>query len=340
MSRRFYTRSAFVVVVAIIFISSFYSLPYYVSKPGMAKELNPIIKVENGHEEEGSFMLTTVRMGRANIYSYLLAKVSEYQEIYPIEAIRREEETDQEYNVRQLHLMASSKTFAIEVAYQKAGIPIEYIYNGVYVLSVMKGMPAEGKLLAGDRIFKVDGIDFKSSDEFIKYVGAKTAGEEITLTFERENEEKDTTLKVASFGENIEKVGVGISLVDDKDIKVSPNVTVETSDIGGPSAGLMFSLEIYNQLVEEDLTKGYNIAGTGTISADGRVGRIGGIEQKIIAADKAGADIFLAPNEEGADGSNYEAALKTAKDIKTKMKVVPINTFEEAVKYLENLEPL
>ena len=64
------------------------------------------------------------------------------------------------------------------------------------------------------------------------------------------------------------------------------NVTVNTDEIGGPSAGFMFSLEIYNQLTEDDLTRGYNIAGTGTIAPNGKVGEIGGIHQKVIAADK------------------------------------------------------
>ncbi|MDZ5470679.1 SepM family pheromone-processing serine protease [Bacillus sp. 31A1R] len=339
MNKKFYMRSLMVFVAMIIFISTFYSLPYYVSKPGMAKELAPIIEVENGFEEEGSFMLTTVRMGRANIYSYLLAKVKDYQEIYPIEAIRQEEETDEEYNVRQLHLMSSSKTSAIEVAYKKAGIPINYHYKGVYVLNVMKGMPAEGKLQPGDRIFKIDDMEFKSSEEFIQYVGSKKAGDEIVLTYDRGNRTNSVKLNVQSFGENIEKVGVGIGLVDDKEIEVDPEVKVETSDIGGPSAGLMFSLEIYNQLTKVDLTRGYEIAGTGTISSDGRVGRIGGIEQKVIAADNAGAEIFLAPYEDGADDSNYHAAVKTAKDIKTKMKIVPANTFDEVVEQLIKLEP-
>ena len=81
---------------------------------------------------------------------------------------------------------------------------------------------------------------------------------------------------------------------------MTPKVTVKTDEIGGPSAGFMFSLEIYNQLTEEDLTKGYQIAGTGTIDADGTVGPIGGIEQKIVAADKAGAEFFFAPNEKGS----------------------------------------
>lgn len=320
-------------------IASFFSLPYYVSKPGMAKELNPIIEVENGFDEKGSFMLTTIRMGKANIYSYLLASLSDYQEIYPLDAVRSEEETEEEYNVRQMHLMASSKQSAIEVAYKKAEIPIKYEYKGVYVLNVVDNMPAADKLLPGDRIFKINGHEFTSSEEFIEFVSKQTAGTEITLTYLRRGEEENTKIQVQPFPDDASRVGVGIGLVDDKELHVNPNVEIKTDDIGGPSAGFMFSLEIYNQLIEEDLTKGYAIAGTGTISSDGKVGRIGGIEQKIVAADKAGAEIFFAPNEEGAEDSNYNAAIKTAKDINTKMKIVPIDTFDEAIDYLKELQP-
>ncbi|MEQ2529233.1 SepM family pheromone-processing serine protease [Bacillaceae bacterium CLA-AA-H227] len=339
MNKRFYFRFFFILLVLFLFFATFYSLPYYVSKPGMAKELEPIIEVENGYEEAGSFMLTTIRMGKANIYSYLLAKVSDYQEIYPLEAVRAEEETEEEYNVRQLHLMATSKLAAIEVAYKKAGIPIDYKFNGVYVLNVVEGMPADGKLEAGDHIFKIDGKEFKSSEEFINYVSDKSAGDEITLTYKRDDKEGEAIIKVEPFPDDKTRVGVGIGLVDDKELIVDPSVEINSEEIGGPSAGFMFSLEIYNQLVEEDLTRGYQIAGTGTIEPAGIIGRIGGIEQKIVAADKAGAEIFFAPNEEGAADSNYKAAVKTAKDIGTKMKIVPVDTFDEAIDYLENLEP-
>jgi len=327
------------IVAILLFASSFYYLPFYVSKPGMAKELEPIIEVDGGYEEVGSFMLTTIRMGRANIYSYLLAHLSDYQEIHPVEEIRGENETDEEYTMRQLQMMDSSKTNAIEVAYKHAGLPIDYTYKGVYVLQVVPGMPAEGKLTAGDRVVEVDGKRFNSSTEFIEYVGVKQAGDEVTLTVDKNGKESELVLALKKFDESSEKVGIGISLVDDKEIEVDPEVEVETDEIGGPSAGLMFSLEIYNQLVETDLTKGYEIAGTGTISPDGTVGRIGGIEKKVVAADKAGAEIFLAPNEEGAEDSNFKAAVQAAEDIDTRMKIIPIDTFEDAVSYLENLTP-
>ena len=326
------------IVISVLMIAGiFFSLPYYVSKPGIAKELSPIIQVENGEEGKGSFMLTTVRMGRANIYSYVEAKLFDYVELYPVEAILHETETQDEYNARQLHAMAGSKLNAIEVAYKKAGYPVEYEYKGVYVVQVVPDMPAEGKLRAGDRIIMVDGQKFDSSENFIEYVGKKKADEQIELTFKRNGKTKTVIVTVKPFKEDPKKIGIGISLVDDKDISVNPNVTVKTDEIGGPSAGLMFALEIYDQLMEEDFTKGYQIAGTGTIDSKGAVGPIGGIDQKIVAADKAGAEIFFAPNEKGSSDSNYKLAVKTAKEIDSKMKIVPVDLIDDAINYLQNL---
>lgn len=337
MSRKSTIRLSILAAI-LIMVSALYYLPYYVSKPGMAKDLEPIIEVEGGYEEEGSFMLTTVRMGRANIYAYAIAKFSKYQEIYPVEDIRAENETDEEYTIRQLHMMTGSKSAAIEVAYKKAGIPVNYDYKGVYVLRVMPDMPAEGKLAPGDHIFEVDGKTFDSSNEFIEYVSSKKAGDVIQLAYERNGSTDSVEVSLEAFEDGSGRAGVGIELVDDKEIKVDPKVNVESEEIGGPSAGLMFSLEIYNQLTEQDLTKGYEIAGTGTITPNGIVGRIGGIQQKVVAADRAGAELFFAPFEKGAEGSNYDEALIAAKDIKTKMKIIPVDTFDEAVEYLEKLK--
>ena len=319
-----------ILAAIILMASALFYLPYYVTKPGMAKELEPIVEVEDGFDEEGSFMLTTVRMGRANIYSYIIAKLSKYQELYPVEDIRAENESDEEYNIRQLHMMDNSKTSAIEVAYKKAGKPVNYNYKGVYVLRTMEGMPAEGKLKPGDLVFQVDGNAFESSEEFIEYISSKKPGDTVELSYKRNGKTNTAKVPLKALDDGSDRPVVGIQLVDDKEIDVEPDVTVQSDEIGGPSAGFMFSLEIYNQLVEEDLTKGYEIAGTGTMSPNGTVGRIGGIQQKVVAADKAGAEIFFAPFEKGAKGSNYEEALIAAKDIDTKMKIVPVNTFEEA----------
>ena len=336
MRKKAFIGSLFLIVLLLVG-GMFYTLPYYVTKPGMAKMLKPIVKVKNGYSEKGDFMLTTVRMGRANIYSLAEAKLSQFEEIYPADLILAKNETAEEYNVRQLYLMANSKQNAIDVAYHKAGFPVRYKYNGIYVLNVMPDMPAYGKLQAGDRIFKVDGHSFSSSTEFTAYIEKKLVGDQVNFTILRKKQTKNVKLTVQRFKDQPSKIGIGIALVDDKDILVKPDVNIKTDEIGGPSAGLMFSLEIYNQLTKDDLTKGYKIAGTGEIAPDGSVGPIGGIDQKIVAADNAGAEIFFAPNEHGSQKSNYRDAVKTATKIGTKMKIVPVDSFDEAVNYLKKL---
>lgn len=337
MNSRIRFRS-FLIILILFAISFFYHLPFYVSQPGIAKELEPIIHVEGGNDAKGALMLTTVRMGKANIYSYLLAKWSEYQKIYPEHMIKEEDETEEEYSVRQLQMMEGSKDAAIINAYKAAGKKIKVSYDGVYVVNVLEGMPAEEKLMPGDRISKIDGIKFTSSKQFIEYISRKQEGTTVSITFTRGDTNMTERVMLKPL-KGTDKVGIGITLVDDLKITTEPRVTIDTDQIGGPSAGLMFSLEIYNQLTKDDITKGYKIAGTGTINENGEVGPIGGIEQKIIAADKSGADIFLAPNENGAKDSNYRAAVKTAKDIGSDMKVIPVDSFKEALDFLQTLKP-
>jgi Lon-like protease len=335
-----------VIMTVFIVATSFYYLPYYVTKPGSAHELDPIVKVKDGFDDKGEFMLTTVRMGKANIYAYLIASIKKYEYIYPVEEIRNPHESDEEYNLRQLQLMENSQNHAIEVAFKEANKPYHYNYKGIYVLNVYPSMPAADILKPGDRITAIDGQKFESSKQFIEYIENKKKGDSVEITYIRSDQEMIEMIPLKEFPDMPDKVGLGISLSDDKEIVTDPAVSLDTEEIGGPSAGLMFSLEIYNQLTEKDLTKGYSIAGTGTISENGEVGRIGGIEQKVIAADNAGAEYFLAPDETISEEmkeknpgleSNYSAAKKTAEDIGTDMKVIPVKTFDDAVTFLQSL---
>jgi len=318
-------------------LALFVQLPYYVTMPGTAQVLEPLVHVEHGDKDQGKLMLTTVRMGRANIAAYVLAHVRPYYELYPMQAIKQEGETDEEYTLRQLQLMEESKEAAIVVAYQHAHKPVTYQPRGVYVMGVVKGMPADRVLQVGDRIVQIDGKQVSTAEQLIRYVRQKKKGDQVTITWKRDGKEQTATLTVAPFPQAPKQVGLGLSPMTDYDVETDPPVQIDSEKIGGPSAGLMFSLEIYNQLVEEDITKGHKIAGTGTINMSGEVGPIGGISQKVVAAAEAGADVFFAPNEKGAKDSNYREAVKTAKKIGTTMKIVPVDTFDEALRYLDTL---
>ncbi|MFS1518258.1 SepM family pheromone-processing serine protease [Bacillus sp. SCS-151] len=336
MKTKSYIRSLFIGIILAMLIT-FVQLPFYITKPGTAQELAPIVQVDGGYEEEGSLMLTTVRMGKANVVSYIWAKLSEYQMIYPEQDILQDR-SDEEYSYIQLHNMENSKNSAITVAYNQADKSIEYKYNGLFVFTVLDNVPAKDFLKTADRIIRVDDKDVKSYEDLTHYLSTKQEGDVIEVVVERDGETVVQDIELITL-ENKEQVGLGVQLIEDVELNVNPSVEINSEKIGGPSAGLMFTLEIYNQLVEEDLTKGYDIAGTGQIFNDGTVGPIGGISQKIVAADKAGAEIFFAPNQNGASDSNYNEAVKTAQDIGTSMEIVPVDTFEDALLYLQSIQP-
>ncbi|MDN3437651.1 SepM family pheromone-processing serine protease [Planococcus sp. APC 3900] len=332
----------FVAVVALVVFLSSYRLDAYITRPGGAYELSPLVEVAGGDEDdEGSLSLMTVSMLTATPALYVWAKFQDGYKVMPPEQVRSPHESDEEYNVRQLKLMSDSQVNALQIAFEQAELPYEVSNDGVFVLNVLNGGAADGILAPGDRVLEVDGNNFSEMQEFIDYLSDKKAGEQVEVLYERDDREISTDIGLAPLPTDPERVGLGISFVEDKRIETTPEVKIDSDTIGGPSAGLMFTLEILNQLVDEDITKGYDIAGTGTMESDGSVGRIGGIDQKIMAADSAGIDIFFAPNAavEGGGDSNYTIAVETAEKIGTAMEIVPVDTVEDALAFLEELQP-
>lgn len=324
----------------------YYPLPFFITQPGDAVELSPLVKIENGYAEQGTFMLTTVRMGRANVISYGFAKMNEYREIIPEGDFLSDFEDEEEYTNYQLHMMQNSQQTAITVAYELADKPVEIVNEGALVIQTVDGFPAQDHILPGDVITQIDQTYVHTMDELIEYLHSKQVGDQVHIHFTREENQHEVTLTLAPLendeqqpDDQSQRGGIGIRAMTKQQLNTSPPIDINTSRIGGPSAGLMFTLEIYNQLVEEDITKGYRVAGTGTISSNGKIGRIGGVHQKVVAADQAKADLFFAPYEEGRVDSNYVLAVKTADEIGTNMKIVPVDTVYDALEYLASLEP-
>lgn len=329
---------AFLIVIVVAVFIATYRLPYYIYKPGSADALDPIISVDDGYKSEGDMHLVTVRGGQATPMEYVMAKILSHEEIIPIDQVMPKGISQDEYFHAQLQMMESSQEAATVVAYKAAKKHIEINYEGVYVVSVVKDMPAAGKLKAGDRIIGVNEHPIKEANDLIDYVQTKQAGQTLEFDIKRDDKNLTKKIKLKKFKNEKEKIGIGIQLVTDRSVSVKPKVHFKSGDIGGPSAGLMFSLKIYDELTEEDLTHGMQIAGTGEIDYDGNVMRIGGIDKKVIAADKEGCSIFFAPNEKGAKDSNYRVAKKTADEIGTDMEIVPVDTFQDALDYLQNLD--
>ncbi|MEK3952919.1 PDZ domain-containing protein [Psychrobacillus psychrotolerans] len=336
-------------IVVIVLALGFYPMDSYISKPGGAYELEPFVEVDGGdQDDEGTLSLLTIALAKATPLTYAFAKITDNQKIYKANEIRQEDEDETEYNVRQLKLMSNSQFNAISVAFNRANKPYTISNNGIFIFNVVDDSAADGILEAGDKILQMDDIGELTEESIRTYLTGKGEGDVIRLKVERDGKQLDKEVSLKTIPGVLETPSIGISYTADKKVETTPVVHINSEDIGGPSAGLMFTLEILNQLLPEDITKGYKIAGTGEMGPDGTVGRIGGIDLKVIAADNKDMEIMFAPDDDidptilanNPDlTSNYEEALKSARKIGTKMKIVPVKTIDDALAYLDQLKP-
>lgn len=334
----------------IVSFLGFYHLNLYVMQPGSAHDVSKLIEVSEGDQDDkGTLSLMTVAMYQATPISYLFSKFKEHRKFLNIEQVRNPHENEEEYNVRQLQLMQDSQFNAKLVAFKQAGLSYNVQHHGIYVLNVLEGGASDRILKTGDEIVAINGEVVKDQQQLASKLVNKRINEKMELAIIRNKKKLDVAINLNRIpGATNSKMGLGITYAESKSITTDPKVTISTEDIGGPSAGLMFTLGMLNQLLDEDLTKGYNIAGTGEMHEDGTVGRIGGIDMKVVAADEDGMEIFFAPEDEITKEmkknnpeivSNYETAVRTAKEIGTDMKIVPVKTIEDALAYLDKMEP-
>lgn len=338
-------RIAGVVLIIIAIACIVVPIPYYAEVPGSAESLRDFVTVDGKRDtNSGSFMLTTVGIRRTTVLTAAIAKFSASQELISQKDLMGGS-SNEEYNQIQQYYMDSSQNAAKQVAMDLAKIPYKMDFKGVYVMQVDEKSNFHNKLEVGDTVFAVDGQEFKSSEEFMNYVKSKDVGTEVTIDFIRQGKKLTETGKLIEL-EADKKAGIGIGLVDHTELSTDRDIAIDAGAIGGPSAGLMFTLQTYALLTQQDLRHGKEIAGTGTISFDGTVGPIGGIDKKVIAADREGAEIFFAPDYEITKEmkaehpdltTNYQDAVASAERIKTKMKIVPVRTVQDAIDYLHTL---
>jgi PDZ domain-containing protein len=323
------------------YVTLFVPLPYYIFQPGTADDLQGMVHVQGGgYPESGRFLLTTVGVSNATLAKMVEARFKGY-EVHRQTSVRQPGESKEEYGERQHQVMLTSQSNAIQAAYRAAGIGYTIASKGIVVLSTAAGLPAEGVLEPGDVILKADGIPVDAGNKLDALLAGKKEGDAVRLTYKRGGVAMEASFTLRGLPTAVEgsrKLGIGIVTADRKAVQASKQtdaVTVEAGDIGGPSAGFMFALETYGLLLADDLSRGYTIAGTGTIDPQGMVGAIGGARHKVSAAHRAGADILFVPRDQESAGE----ARKQAGKLHTSMKVVEVSTLQEAIAYLESLPP-
>ncbi|CAM4227551.1 SepM family pheromone-processing serine protease [Streptococcus penaeicida] len=328
-------------VVAILF-ALFFPLPYYVEMPGGAYDIRSVLQVNNKKDKEkGSYNFVAVSLSRASLAQILYAWATPFTEISSAEDTTGGYSDADYMRINQFY-METSQNGAIYQALKLAGKPVSLDYLGVYVLDVSKDSSFRGVLNIADTVTGVNQKEFKSSADLVKYVSSLKLGDKVTVQYTSGQEKKSKSGKVIKLKNG--KNGIGIGLTDHTKVHTDQKIDFSTEGVGGPSAGLMFTLDILDQINKEDLRKGRKIAGTGTIDQDGKVGDIGGAGLKVVAAANEGAEIFFVPNnpvdkrvkKANPDAvTNYKEALKAAKQLKTKMKIVPVKNVKEAITYLQ-----
>ncbi|WP_059053678.1 SepM family pheromone-processing serine protease [Paenibacillus senegalimassiliensis] len=320
-------------VSMLIYVVVYMSTPYMINQPGTAESVKPMVSIQSGDsQEEGTFMLTTVSVSYANLWMLATAKLHRHAEVVRKEPDRNE----REYETQQRYFMNSSQSNAILAAYNKANVGYNIVSQYVFVIGLSKDNKPKGDFQSGDIIRQVDGQEVTRFDQLGSLLQAKKAGDQVAVVLERDGKQTQQQVELVPIKttDGSQRAGLGVTVGELRKVQPTDStkeVTFVDTRIGGPSAGLMFTLEIYNQLTEGDLTKGHRIAGTGTIAEDGTVGEIGGVQFKIVASEREKAEIFFVPE------ANYKTAKAKADEIGSNMKLVPVKHLDDALNYLASL---
>ena len=347
MNQRVLAAFLAVPLVAVLVVAALLEpLPYTMYSPGptidvlAAPEGKEIIQVpgQQTYRDSGQLRMTTVSVtpkdSEVNLFQVMGAWLDRSDAVYPREAVYPDDKTaDQVRNEGQVQMVSSQDT-AVAVALRALDHPVT---PALEVLLIAPGAPADGALAVRDIFRKIDGTPLPddiaaASRQLRAAIRAAPAGQPITFTVLRDGAEVDVPVTprepTADLFGLVELTGaaqIGISLGQGFILPFPVSVTIDPR-IGGPSAGLMFSLAIYDTLTPGSLTNGGAVAGTGEISAEGVVGPIGGIQQKIAGAREDGAQLFLVPadNCEDADGAQNGD-----------MRLVRVDTFDTALTAVE-----
>ena len=297
-------------------------LPLYVVSPGSADDALPLIDIDGPttYESEGRLLFTTVYSSPANVYYALRAWLDEDARVFPESLFLVPGQTDAEYDVQQLSAMDQSKLDAAYVALSEVTRYPRSHGEGAVIESVAPGTPAEGQLFPGDLVVEAGGAPIQDLRDLSRAIDEVGAGGTLSLAVEPiEGGDRRTISLTPRVIEGEPRIGV----------VTIPNfpfeVRIESGNVGGPSAGLLWAIGIVDLLTPSDLTDGRTVAGTGEIDLAGNVVPIGGITEKIIAAERAGAELFLVP----------EANMDEAQAAPVELELVSVSTLDDALRALE-----
>jgi PDZ domain-containing protein len=329
--RRIWPIAVTVLVVTFVVGAATVPLPYYAYRPGSVRDTEPLIAVvdEQTFPSRGSISYTTVSLRQATLFGMLAGWLDDDVDVFPREKVLGDRNAEENRTLN-LQMMDTSKQVATQVALERLGHPVDVSITGETVVNVLPDLPADGVLEPGDTITAVNGEELDEPDDLTRLLADDSPGDEVTITVEPPtgSQPRDVELALGADPDDPDRAIIGIEVTGrgiDFDFPV--DVAIDTGDVGGPSAGLAFTLAIIDDLTPGDLTGGADVAVTGTINGDGAVGPVGGTGQKAAAVRAQGYDVFLVPS------ADYEAARRRAGDVG----VIAVDTLDEALAALADL---
>ncbi|GAB2766251.1 PDZ domain-containing protein [Nocardioides salsibiostraticola] len=294
-------------LLILVLTAAFAPLPYATYSPGPTVDVlgedssgEETIQIpgQKTYQDDGQLRLTTVFVSgvdaNMSMMDLLQTWISDDRAVYPYDLVHPDGETQEDSDRDGAVAMVTSQDAAVAVALTELG----YDLNPTTQVSfVDPGKPSNGKLKVRDKFVAINGTDVSTLEDVFAAISETPTGQDAEVTVLRGKQERTmsiTPIEVDGSPQIGINIGVGFEFPFEVDINVDP-------DIGGPSAGLMFALSVYDTLTPESLSGGSIVAGTGTITAEGLIGPIGGIQQKIAGARDSGASLFLVPRDNCGD---------------------------------------
>jgi Lon-like protease len=311
-------------LAAFLIGAAFVPLPYYLFKPGAVRDTEPLITVSGAevYPSDGSIGYTTVSLRQATLLGLTQGWLDDDIDVVPRDDVLSGRDVDENRELN-LQMMTDSKQVATFVALDRLGYDVSMMV-GQAVSEVVPDSPADGLIEPGSVITAIDGEQFDDPDDLARLLGDEAPGDRVTVSVQTApGRDEDVELALVAAPDDPSRAVMGVQVAPvAMDFEFPFEVTIDTGDVGGPSAGLAFTLALIDDLTPGDLTGGAEVAVTGTIQPDGTVGPIGGAGQKAAAVRRDGLDLFLVPS------ADYEDAVEHAGD---DLEVVAVDTIDEAL---------
>ncbi len=318
----------FLICLIVIILMFYVELPFIIYRSGGTIDLKNRLTIETDYKQEGSFSMSYVNAMKGAPAFILLSYILPDWDLYPIEEVTSEGDYDDTIALGKVYLKEGIDNAKI-ASFREAGLNITI--NGVINTVAYISEEAKTNIKIGDEIIEVNNIKVTSLEDIKEILKDFKKDDEVKIKVLNNN--KEYTRKAKLYEDNDGSLKMGIAFITTYKYETEIPVEIKMkSNESGSSGGLMMSLAIYNALVEDDITKGLNIVGTGTIDENGNVGEIGGVKYKVLGASKKGADIFFCPME------NLEEAESIKEKRNLDIKIVGVSTLKEAINYLENYQ--